>query len=521
MVDLRRQLPQSGRPLSAVLSLAAVLGVVWLLGNAIAAEAARGVILLVAVIAAVIVAAKTVNDWRGGIYFFLTWLVCEDLVRKYMGNNMYVYFAKDVLAAIMYVSFLTDRSRGKALGFRSPFLRAFGFFFLLCLAQIANPNSPSILYGLLGLKLYFYYVPMVFLGYALIRSQRELSRFLAFNVALAALVALVGIIQALGWKNFLNPQTLAPELETLGHLTRTSPLTGLEVPVPPSVFVSAGRFDSYLVLAFILALGAASYELVRPQRRGKFIFPALGIVGAAGLLSGSRSALVYPVASALVLVGAMALQARHLHLQRQLLKGIRWSFAALCLSIVAVFFVFPRAGGASWSYSYETLYSEGSEYRSDLLYRAWDYPMGFLSMALDSPNWATGSGTGTGSLGVQYVSKLVGIPYQGWIHENGFATLIEELGVLGPILWVIWSAVLVFSAWRVVARLRGAEVFPVALAILWFAWLVLFWYTWGGIQGYQNFINNAYLWLLLGVLFGLPRLTGQGPSTGVPAADSR
>jgi CDP-diglyceride synthetase len=118
------------------------------------------------------------------------------------------------------------------------------------------------------------------------------------------------------------------------------------------------------------------------------------------------------------------------------------------------------------------------------------------------------------------VSKLLGQPYKGWILENGLATLIEELGLLGPILWIIWSASLVFSASRIVGQLRRAEVFPVALAILWFAWLVLFWYTWVGIQGYQNFVNNAYLWLLVGILFSLPRLAGQNSAARRPAADT-
>jgi len=36
------------------------------------------------------------NSWRKGLYFFLTWLLFEDFARKYLGNNMAIYFAKDV-----------------------------------------------------------------------------------------------------------------------------------------------------------------------------------------------------------------------------------------------------------------------------------------------------------------------------------------------------------------------------------------------------------------------------------------
>src|SRR6266704_7040452 len=45
------------------------------------------------------------HDWRKGLYFFLAWLLFEDLARKYLGNNMAIYFAKDVLVAVVYLSF--------------------------------------------------------------------------------------------------------------------------------------------------------------------------------------------------------------------------------------------------------------------------------------------------------------------------------------------------------------------------------------------------------------------------------
>src|SRR5260370_40194994 len=34
------------------------------------------------------------QDWRRGLYFFLAWLLLEDFVRKFLGNNMAIFFAK-------------------------------------------------------------------------------------------------------------------------------------------------------------------------------------------------------------------------------------------------------------------------------------------------------------------------------------------------------------------------------------------------------------------------------------------
>ena len=62
-------------------------------------------------------------------------------------------------------------------------------FFGLGLAQVFNPYSPSLFYGLLGLKLYFYYVPLMFVGYALMRTEHDLHRFLVVNMGVAAVIA--------------------------------------------------------------------------------------------------------------------------------------------------------------------------------------------------------------------------------------------------------------------------------------------------------------------------------------------
>src|SRR5260370_2182283 len=50
------------------------------------------------------------NSWLNGLYFFLPWLFFEDFAREYLGNNMAIYFAKDFLVAVVYLSFfLTSR----------------------------------------------------------------------------------------------------------------------------------------------------------------------------------------------------------------------------------------------------------------------------------------------------------------------------------------------------------------------------------------------------------------------------
>ena len=113
---------------------------------------------------------------------------------------------------------------GRAKAFRPPFLPFLIVFFWFGVLQIFNPNSPHILYGLMGIKIYFYYIPLMFVGYALIRDDEDLRKFLVVNSVLAGIIGAIGIIQAIVGHSFLNPATLAPELRELGELDKVTPI---------------------------------------------------------------------------------------------------------------------------------------------------------------------------------------------------------------------------------------------------------------------------------------------------------
>jgi hypothetical protein len=506
MINRRIDISHIGKLWIGLAGFAVILYGLWQLSNSIAAGSSKTALLLAAAFAAFFVAGRIANDWRSGVYIFLVWLLFEDLIRKYMGNNMLVYFAKDVLVAITYVALLAERTKRDVPLFRSPFRYALGAFVILGLVQVFNPLSPSIFYGLLGLKLYFYYIPLMYVGYAMLRKEDDLRRFLVVNMVLAAVISLVGILQTIIGIDFLNPHGMA-DIDELGHGVRMTQ-AGLKVARPPSVFVSDGRFANYLVLVFILGLGAAGYLLMRPGRGRKIAFPAVGLVALAAVLSGGRVAFVFVVASGLVLPAGMLWGApANVGAGYRLIKGIRRSFIFVALTVALAVLIFPDAIGPHFSYYRETI-MPNSEY-SQSGDRAWDYPVGQLQAALSDANWAVGRGIGTGSLGAQYVSKLLGVPPTGFWVENGYGNLIVELGILGPILWLGWTVSLMFTAFKNTLMLRGTWAFPVALSILWFMFLLLFPYTWTGIMAYQNFVLNAYLWLLVGILFRLPELVKQ------------
>ena len=129
------------------------------------------------VFAGLAIVVAILNDWRRGVYLLLGWILFEDLFRKYLGNNMAVFFAKDILAIVLYISFFAARRDRLVEKFKPPFLISLLIFIWFGVIQMFNPNSTSIFYGLLGMKVYFLYIPLMYIGYELIESEEDLRRF--------------------------------------------------------------------------------------------------------------------------------------------------------------------------------------------------------------------------------------------------------------------------------------------------------------------------------------------------------
>jgi hypothetical protein len=445
------------------------------------------------------------NNWRNGLYFFLTWLLFEDLARKYLGNNMAIYFAKDVLASVVYLSFFLAYRRKQVTSFRPPFLVPVLLFAWFGFMQVFNPASTHLMYGVMGMKLFFCYVPLLFVGYALLNSEAELRQFFSVNMILGLIIVSLGIAQAILGHTFLNPTIVAEDIRDLSTLYRVSPISGLIMYRPTSVFVSTGRFGNFLLVCWLLVFGFSGYLLLRHRRGRALAFVALSLTVAGLALCSSRGVVLYSAGSAIA--GTVAFVWGAPWRQREVIRVLRTVQRAalgIALGLGLLFFIFPDALLSRVAYFSETLTPGGRT--SELQTRTWDYPlMNFLG-AFGYDRWPYGYGIGTTSLGTQYVARFFNAKPPVTGVESGFGTLVIEMGIGGLILWFVMGFAIVFAAWRVVKQLRGSPWFPLAFMIFWYAGLLLFPMTFNGIQPYEDFVLNAYLWLLLGILFRLPTL---------------
>lgn len=445
-------------------------------------------------------AVAILKSWRFGVYLFMVWIMVEDMVRKYLGNNMLIYFAKDLLMLTLCVSFLFSLRLRDKRSYKPPFLVTFLVFFAYCLIQVLNPASKSIFYGLMGLKLYFFYVPLLVVGYGLADSEDQVRRFFLFNSVLILVVATFGIVQSVLGPTFLNPQVIQEDIRGLSTLYRTSPLTGLVAYRPTSFFVSAGRFANFLLVSWCLALGFGGFLLMRKQRGRLVGFLTVGAVAAAALMTASRGIFLWVLLTIAAAISAFLWGAswRPKQVARALRITVRTVvFVALAVTILAV--LYPKELGARLAIYSETLspYSPATE----LGFRSRDYPQQNFLAAFDYPRWPYGYGLGTASLGVQYVTRLMHAPPMGVGVENGYGQLLIEIGIVGLLLWILLAFRITISAWRAAKRLKGTPWFPLAFAIFWYIFLIAFPLSFYGFVAYQDFLLNAYFWLMLGILF--------------------
>lgn len=196
----------------------------------------------------------------------------------------------------------------------------------------------------------------------------------------------------------------------------------------------------------------------------------------------------------------------------RVVRAIQRAALGIALAVVVLLFTFPDAFLGRIAVYSETL--DPRSPTSELIHRTRDYPLENFLGAFTYERWPYGYGIGTASLGGQYISRFFHVrPPEGPV-ESGFGNLVLEMGIGGLILWLTMSSAVVFSAWKVVKSLKGSHLFPLAFMILLYSFILLFPMTFTGNQGYQDFILNSYHWLLLGVLFRLPKLLAAAQAGG-------
>src|SRR5215475_6195157 len=118
-----------------------------------------------------------IKYWQNALFGVFVLLVFEGALRKWAfpWAQAQIYLVKDAILLVAYLGFILDRR----INLPSPTSLSLVKIFLVigfvwgCI-EVLNPNSPSILIGLAGIKTYFLYAPVAFILPYAIKSRQHL-----------------------------------------------------------------------------------------------------------------------------------------------------------------------------------------------------------------------------------------------------------------------------------------------------------------------------------------------------------
>lgn len=435
------------------------------------------------------------RHWRLGFWAFLVWMPIEDLIRKFAGNDIRVYVVKDflfvvsMLGLVRYLS-ATRSWRSAVRGVRGPLYALLAY----SLAMAVPASLTDWRVAALGLRFNFFYLPLLAVGYFLTREASGLTKWARWMSVLACAVLSVGIIQAVVGPSFLSPGGNVTGLHNLvlERGVRSSSGSYSFVFQPTGTFVDPGRYASMALLGLVCTL--MYFGMSTDRRRLALIarFGGIGIAIAALYAAAARATIV---SGALLLTMAIAARRRG--------RGFRLvALVSFAVAAISLFFFFaPEQSATRASFFAQTLDPRAttSEWSNRLEGRTESLLLGVRYGGV------FGRGTGTHSIGRQYLfggeeRSLYGLN----VLESGWGSVAYELGAIGLLLWMIWTIAWFARATRCYLAVRGTPLGMPALVIIGWLFTFLVFGMFSGYQFFQNYVSNAFFWLLSGILFGLP-----------------
>ena len=410
-------------------------------------------------------------------------VVCEGALRKWVAPGLQsgIYFVKDAMLVLAYIGFLSSRiPTGIHLkvvaGLRT--LLILSLFYLAL--QVLNPNSPSILLSIMGLKNYLLYAPLAFVVPYMFSSIEDLERILRKYAIMMIPFAALGLVQfSFGPDHWINAYVSHDEGETVmagfgleEDKQRTS-----------GTFSYPGGYTAFLTVMLYLGVGLAASKNWRFSGN---VWPwTLVVVTIAAIFTtGSRAPIYGSVITAPVVLYIWA--SRGIMSSGKLLKV---SLAGMFISIVVAFI----ASGAIEAYKYRT------EKADDPIDRALAPLTEVYHAVGESPIIGIGLASTHAS-----ATTIMGTKDYWWMDgkyfENEPGRVVLEAGVIGFILVYAARIWLLVKAISLGLRFRT----PVCVAMA------------GVIAGFfaqylALFVINSptgglYYWFAAGLLFAMYRL---------------
>lgn len=435
------------------------------------------------------------RNWEFGIQTLLVVVIAEGAVRKWFlpSASELVYFYKDVLMAVIVISYLTkSRKTPLLIKHEIKFLWiTLIAFALYAAAAISNPSLPHPLVGLLGVKAYLLYVPLAFLLPRMFTSKEKLIAFLRWYSIIALPVVALSVIQFIDSDvdSALNryawdEQTLASTGAGMG-VAKFQDSAGSTYVRVTGTFSFLSGLTIYLPVMFALLLALISQRSRQPLPKGlRWIYHiALAAVVTVAFMTGSRGAVIN--------IGIVALVFYGLASKKDLLRRLRQAVIGAALISVALTIFFPQALDALYTRTFggEEQVKEGQ----GRITEAFRLPFDEAAYA-----GAFGYGVGATQNAVPILMSKLNLPFMGEqipiYYESEAGRVMLELGVVGYLLHLLLRLGILITLLRACFCIRDTESKSLAVAAL--AALVFPLVMGGAVSQHTQ---NVYQWFLIGI----------------------
>jgi O-Antigen ligase len=432
--------------------------------------------------------------WRWPLYALLVYLPVSGvaILAAYPGrtDRAIAILAKDFVFVIpAYLLFLGYcLLHRKRPWFKGAPLVLIGLLALIVVIQAFNPDLPNHLVGLIGIKVWLFYIPLFFLGYHLVRNREHLFRVLGLMSLLAIVPAVIGLSEVTLYYTGhaqtvydVYGESAASATQNFTTFVLSGGCTIRRVPSTFSFF-----YQYYLFGAAMVAVSFAWWRGARPA--GKQLWAAglvFLLIFLAAMFSGARLAfIVIPLLVAAIIV--LAVRSRN-----------RLPWAAVAAAVVCLALVGGTAAGICGlaahlgeATSMETR-DVGVRSVREAVHKTW-----------------LGLGTGSDSTAARYAFPNVELQTSvGAVQESWYVKAYLELGVFGLAIAVALLGTIVYRAARVHFRLRDPRLKMVSAAVLaLMGWVLIYCFK---AQYFDLDPINVYFWLFAGILMSLPRLERQ------------
>jgi hypothetical protein len=427
--------------------------------------------------------------WRWSTYGLLLYLPVSGIpvLASYPDTSAAV-LAKDVLFVMpAYAGFLVQHlAQRRRIAFSGAPIALLIGLVLLVIVHVFNPSLPNKLVGAIGAKVWLSYIPLLFLGYHLVKGRAEVGWLLGLMSITAILPMLIGCIEAI--------------LISLGHAqlvygwygpaaaSATQEFTEFSLPGGGSLRRIPSTFSFfYQYFGYLLSMAAVSYAWWRAFLVKTRLAP-LGVLVwlltmLASFLSGARASFIF---IPLLLATALLLEG----------PGLRLPVGRL----VTAAFVFGTAamilGGRT-----DNVLAFGASVGTESF-------QGVFITALRSAFALTAAGLGTGmdTNATRYAvtqsdqfTALGGLWYESW-----YVKVLLELGLAGLVIVATLFIRLIWAALRRHAGLEDHGLRVVSASFIAFLLSVMVLST--KAQYLDLDPVNVYFWLFAGILLRLATL---------------